>query len=45
VINGDTAFGQQLLDISIGKPIAQVPPRRGHDHVRREAEAREAGLW
>jgi hypothetical protein len=44
MINGDTAFGQQFLDIAIGKPVAQVPSHRDHDHVRREAEAREPGL-
>ena len=44
VINGDTAFGQQFFDVAIGKPVAQIPPHRDHDHIRREAEACEPGL-
>jgi hypothetical protein len=42
VINFDTTLGQQLLDISIGQPVTQVPPHRNHDHIRREPETGEA---
>jgi hypothetical protein len=42
VINLDTTLGQQLLDISIGQPVTQVPPHRNHDHIRREPETGEA---
>jgi len=44
VINGDTTFGQQLLDVAIGQPVPQIPPNRNHDHVRRKPEPPEAGL-
>jgi hypothetical protein len=42
VINLDTAFSQQLLHVPIGQAVAQVPPHRHHDHLRRETEPREA---
>jgi hypothetical protein len=42
VINLDATLGQQLLDISVGKPVAQVPSHREHDHIRREPETSEA---
>ena len=44
VINHGAAFDQQLLDVARGQGVAQVLPHRDHDHVRREAEAREPGL-
>jgi hypothetical protein len=34
VVNLDTAFGQQLLDVSIGQPVAQIPAYRHHDDLR-----------
>jgi hypothetical protein len=41
VIHLDAAFGEQFLDVSVGQSEAQVPAHREHDHLRREAEARE----
>ena len=35
VVNGDTAFGQQFLDIPVGQPVPQVPADRERDHLRR----------
>jgi hypothetical protein len=29
----DTALGQQLLHVSVGEPIAQIPAHRHHDHL------------
>jgi hypothetical protein len=33
VIHIDAALGQQLLDVAIGQPIAQVPAHRNRDHL------------
>src|SRR6266496_6469249 len=33
VIDGDTALGQQLPDISVGQSIPQVPADRDRDHL------------
>src|SRR6266849_9634288 len=41
VINGNTALGQQLLDIPVGQPVPQVPADRDRDHLPREAETSE----
>jgi hypothetical protein len=41
MINGYAALGQQLLDIPVRQAIAQVPPDRDRDHIRREPEASE----
>jgi hypothetical protein len=41
VIHGDTALGQQLLDIPVGQAIPQVPPDRDRDHLPREPETSE----
>ncbi len=41
MISDDAAFGQQLLDVPIGQPVAQVPPHRPRDDLRREPEPRE----
>jgi hypothetical protein len=38
VIDGDPALGQQLLDVTVGKSIAQVPADRDRDHLPREPE-------
>jgi transposase InsO family protein len=38
VIHGDTALGQQLLNIPVGQAIAQVPADRDRDHLTREPE-------
>src|SRR6266508_817090 len=37
----DTPLGEQLLDISVRQPEAQVPADRQHDDIGREAEAGE----
>jgi hypothetical protein len=38
----DAAFGQQLLDIAIGQPVAQAPAPRDRDHLAWEAEPEDA---
>jgi len=43
VVDLDAALGEQLLDVAIGQPEAQVPADRQHDHVGWEAEAGEGG--
>ena len=43
VINRDAALGQRLLHITVGEPVTQIPANRNHDHIRWEAEPREAG--
>ena len=42
VIHGDAPFRQQLLHVSVGQPVAQVPSHRHHDHLWWEAETGEA---
>jgi hypothetical protein len=42
VINRYAAFGQQLLDIAVGKAIAQIPAHRQHDGLGREPETGES---
>jgi hypothetical protein len=32
MVDGDAAFGYQLLDIPVGQPVAQVPADRHRDH-------------
>jgi hypothetical protein len=41
VVDGDTALGQQLLDVPVGQAIAQVPAHRDRDHLPRKPEAGE----
>ena len=41
VVDFDTAFDQQLLDVELGQSIAQIPPHRQHDHLDRKPETRE----
>jgi len=41
VIDLDTPFGQQLLDIAVGQAVAQIPTDRDHDHLRRKPEPSE----
>jgi hypothetical protein len=36
VVDVDTALGQQLLDVPIGEPVAQVPAHRNRDDLSRE---------
>jgi len=36
VIHVDAALGQQLLDVSIGQAIPQIPADRERDHLWRE---------
>jgi hypothetical protein len=38
VIDGDTALGEQLLDISVRQAIAQIPAHRDQDDFRWEPE-------
>jgi hypothetical protein len=42
MVNFDTPFRQQLLHVSVGESIAQVPSDCHHDHLRWEAETGEA---
>jgi hypothetical protein len=41
MVDLDTAFDQQFLDVAVGKAVAQVPANRHHDHLRREPEPGE----
>jgi hypothetical protein len=41
MVDLDAAFGEQLLDVAVGEPVAEVPVDRDHDHVGREAESGE----
>ena len=41
VVDFDAALGEQLLDVPIGQPVAQVPADRDRDHLRREPEPGE----
>jgi hypothetical protein len=41
MIDVDAPFGQQLLEVAVGQPVAQVPPDRQHDHLWREPVPRE----
>jgi len=41
MINLDTPFAQEFLDVSIGQPEPQVPAHRDDDHLRREPESGE----
>jgi hypothetical protein len=43
VIDVDATLVQQFFEVSVGAPVAQVPANRNRDHIRREAEPREAG--
>ncbi len=38
VVNGDSSFAEQLLDIAVGKAVAQIPAHRDGDHFTWEAE-------
>ena len=42
VIDLDAPFGQQLFDVTVREPIAQVPPHSHRDHLRREPKPSEA---
>ncbi len=41
MVDLDAALGEQLLDVAVGQPKAQVPAHRQDDDLRREAEADE----
>jgi hypothetical protein len=43
MINLDATLGQQLLNVSIGQSIPEVPAHRRHDHIWWEPETGEAG--
>jgi hypothetical protein len=45
MVDLDAALGEQLLDIAVGQPEAQVPADRDDDNVGREAETGEGGPW
>jgi hypothetical protein len=45
VINGDTAFSQQLLNVPVGQSKAQIPADSHHDHIRRKPKPGETGPW
>ena len=38
VVDLDPALGEQLLEIPVGRRVAQVPVERNRDHLRRELE-------
>jgi hypothetical protein len=38
VIDLDPTLGQQLLDIAIGEPVAEIPPQGENDDLGREPE-------
>jgi hypothetical protein len=40
VVDLDTALGEQLLDVAVGQPEAQVPADRDDDDVGRKPEAK-----
>ena len=42
-VDFDAAFGEQLLDVAVGQPEAQVPAHGQRDDLRREAEPGELG--
>jgi len=42
VVNGDAALNTQLLDVSVGQPVAQLPAHLQHDDLTREAKPSEA---
>jgi hypothetical protein len=39
MVDLDAALGEQLLDVAVGQPKAQVPAERQDDDVGREAKA------
>jgi hypothetical protein len=41
VVDLDASFGQQVLQVTIGKSVAQVLPDRHHDDLGRESEPGE----
>jgi hypothetical protein len=45
VVDLDTALREQLLDITVGQPEAQVPADSDDDDIEREPEAGEARAW
>ena len=45
VISLDGAFGEELVDVSVGQPEPQVPAHGQRDDLRREAEPGELRNW
>ena len=41
MVDIETAFSQQLLDVPIGQRETQIPPNGQHDHLGREPEPDE----
>jgi hypothetical protein len=42
VIDLDAALGEQLLDVTVGQAIAQIPADRDRDYLTREPDNRTA---
>jgi hypothetical protein len=45
VVDLDPALGEQLLDITVGQPEAQVPADSDDDDIGREPESGEGRAW
>src|ERR687894_1116890 len=45
VIHRDATLCQQLLHIAVGEAVAQVPPHRHQDYIRRKPETSKARSW
>jgi hypothetical protein len=43
MVDLNVAFDEKLLNVALRQPVAQVPTYHHRDHLRREAEASEAG--
>ena len=41
VVNIDTSLGEQLLKVTVGQSVSEVPADGKHDDLRREPEAGE----
>jgi hypothetical protein len=41
MIHPDPAFSQQLLHVPIREPVAEIPPDRHQNHLRREPKTGE----
>jgi hypothetical protein len=44
VIDGDTALGQQLLDVAVGQAAVQIPADRDRDHLPRDRKPAKTEL-
>jgi hypothetical protein len=41
VVDSETALCEQLLEVTIGQSVSQIPPHGEEDHFRRESEPDE----